>query len=173
MPSGNFSWTTYDELPWGSCPASEPGPGHSRLGACFRSHACPFFTCAEEHAGREKVGWQPKERQKTMQWFGKGRPAAAISFELAAIANCAIHPKFLDEAVVSTAIVDDVYLSFSDRLHDFVETVEEKFAADGHLEASLVQSVWAQHLVDIPQNFVAMRIAQVHFQRLVEVLAPS
>ena|SRR6476660_652183 len=108
-----------------------------------------------------------------MQWFGKGRRAAVISFELTAIANCAIHPKFLDEAVVSTAMVDEVYLNFSDRLHDFVETVEERFAADGRLEASFVQSAWVQHLTELPHDFVAMKIAQVHFQRLVDVLAPS
>jgi hypothetical protein len=108
-----------------------------------------------------------------MQWFGKRRRAAAISFELEAIANCAIHPKFLDEAVVSTAMVDDVYLNFSEHLHDFVETVEEKFAADGRLEASFVRSEWVQHLAELPYDFVGMRIAQVHFQRLIDVLAPS
>lgn len=62
-----------------------------------------------------------------MQWFGKEPRAAVISFELEAIANCAVHPKFLDEALVSTAKVDEMYLEFSDHLHDFVDAVEEKW----------------------------------------------
>lgn len=106
-----------------------------------------------------------------MKWFGKEPRAAAISFELGAIANCAVHPKFLDEAVVSTAKVDDMYLNFSDHLHDFVDAVEEKFAADGHLEASFARSEWARHVGGLPSDFVALRIAQIHFQRLVDVLA--
>jgi polyribonucleotide nucleotidyltransferase len=106
-----------------------------------------------------------------MQWFGKEPRAAAISFELEAIANCAIHPKFLDEAVVSTANVDDMYLNFSDHLHDFVGAVEEKFAADGRLDTSFVRREWATRMGELPNETVAMRIAQVHFQRLVDVLA--
>lgn len=47
-----------------------------------------------------------------MHRFGKDPRAAAISFELEAIANCAVHPKFLDEAVISTAKVDEMYLNF-------------------------------------------------------------
>jgi hypothetical protein len=75
-----------------------------------------------------------------VKWFGKEPRAAAISFELEAIANCAVHPKFLDEAVVSAAKVDDMYLNFSDHLHDFVDAVEEKFAADG---------AWTLHLYEV------------------------
>lgn len=108
-----------------------------------------------------------------MQWFGKEPRAAAISFELEAIANCAIHPKFLDEAVASTANVDDRYLNFSDHLHDFVDAAEESFAADGRLDTSFVRSEWAKHMGELPNETVAMRIAQVHFQRLVDVLATS
>jgi hypothetical protein len=108
-----------------------------------------------------------------VKWFGKEPRAAAISFELEAIANCSVHPKFLDEAVVSAAKVDDMYLNFSDHLHDFVDAVEEKFAADGRLDASFVRSEWAQHVGRLPNDFVPMRIAQIHFQRLVNVLATS
>jgi hypothetical protein len=108
-----------------------------------------------------------------MQWFGKDPRGAAISFELEAIANCAVHPKFLDEAVVSTAKVDETYLDFSDHLHDFVDAVEEKFAADGRLDSSFVRGEWVKHLGDPPIDSVATRIAQVHFQRLVDVLGTA
>lgn len=113
-----------------------------------------------------------------MKWFGKERfgkdpRAAAISFELEAIANCAVHPKFLDETVVSTAKVDDMYLKFSDHLHDFVDAVEEKFAADGRVEASFARSEWTQRVGGLPSDFVPMRVAQTHFQRLVSVVATS
>lgn len=106
-----------------------------------------------------------------MKWFGRDPSAAAISLELAAIASCAVHPKFLDEAVVSAAMVDDMYLRFSDDLHDYVDAVKEKFAADGRLEASFARSEWAQHVGGFPNDFVPMRIAQTHFQRLLDVLA--
>ena len=106
-----------------------------------------------------------------MQWFGKEPRDAAISFELEAIATCAVHPKFLDEAVVSTAKVDEMYLNLSDHLHDFVDAVEEKFAADGRLDTSFVRGEWLKHMGEPPTDSVAMRIAQVHFQRLVDVLA--
>ncbi|MFC9336445.1 hypothetical protein [Arthrobacter sp. NPDC057009] len=108
-----------------------------------------------------------------MQWFGKQPRAAVISFELEAIANCAVHPKFLDEAVVSTAKVDEMYLEFSDHLHDFVDAVEEKFAADGRLDNSFVRGEWVKRMGEPPSDSVATRIAQVHFQRLVEVLATA
>jgi hypothetical protein len=108
-----------------------------------------------------------------VKWFGKEPRAAAISFELEAIASCSVHPKFLDEAVVSAAKVDDMYLNFSDHLHDFVDAVEEKFAADGLLDASFVRSEWARQVGRLPNDFVPMRIAQIHFQRLVNVLATS
>jgi hypothetical protein len=109
----------------------------------------------------------------TVKWVGQEPRAAAITFELEAIANCAVHPKFLDEAVASAAKVDDMYLNFSDHLHDFVDAVEEKFAADGHLETSFARSEWEQHMGGLPNDFVAMRIAQIHFQRLVDVLSTS
>jgi hypothetical protein len=107
-----------------------------------------------------------------VKWFSKHSGEAEISFELAAIAGCAVHPKFLDEAVVSEAKVDPVYLNFSDKLHDFVEAVEEKFAADGQLHESFVRSQWAQHMGEVPNDLVLMRIARVHFQRLLDGLTP-
>lgn len=108
-----------------------------------------------------------------MKWFGREAGGAEITFELAAIGSCAVHPKFLDEAVVSTAKVDHVYLNFSAHLHDFVDAVEEKFAGDGRLGASFVRSEWARHMSELPSDFVPIRIAQVHFQRLVDGLATS
>lgn len=119
------------------------------------------------------MGRGPRKGKDTVNRFGRGPRAAAISFELEAIANCAVHPKFLDEAVVSTAKVDEMYLNFSDHLHDFVDAVEEKFAADGRLEASFARSEWARHVGGLPNDFAAVRIAQIHFQRLVDVLATS
>jgi hypothetical protein len=103
--------------------------------------------------------------------FGKGPRGADISFELAAIASCAVHPKFLDDSVVSAASVDDDYLNFSEHLNCFVDTVEERFAADGRLQASFVWSEWTRHMSGFPQEFVPLRIAQVHFQRLMDRLS--
>jgi hypothetical protein len=119
------------------------------------------------------VGRSPRKGKDTLKWFGKEPRAAAISFELEAIANCAVHPKFLDEAVVSTAMVDEMYLNFSDHLHDFVDAVEEKFAADGRLDTSFVRGEWVKHMGEPPIDSVATRIAQVHFQRLIDVLATA
>jgi hypothetical protein len=115
-----------------------------------------------------------KERRSSfMKWFGKRPGGREIAYELAAIANCAVHPKFLDDAVVTTAKVDSCYLNFSEHLHDFVDAVEERFAVDGRLKASFVQDEWARHMSELPDNFVFHRIAQVHFQRLVDGVTGS
>lgn len=106
-----------------------------------------------------------------MKWFGKRQCVADIALDLAAIASCAVHPKFLDELVVSAASVDDDYLNFSEHLNDFVDTVEERFAADGWLQASFVRSEWTQHMSGLPQDFVPLRIAHVYVQRLMDLLA--
>jgi hypothetical protein len=106
-----------------------------------------------------------------MKWFGRYTGGRVAAHELAAIANCAVHPKFLDDAVVTTSKVDSAYLNFSDHLHDFVDAVEERFAADGRLKASFVREEWERHMSDIPDDLVSHRIAQVHFQRLLDGLA--
>jgi len=118
------------------------------------------------------VGLLIEEGVYVVKWFGKEAGGAEIAFELAAIAGCALHPKFLDEAVVFEAKVDEVYLNFSDHLHDFVDAVEEKFAADGNLRESFVRSQWAKYMGELPNDFVLMRIARVHFHRLVDGLTP-
>ncbi|KRE67461.1 hypothetical protein ASG92_14210 [Arthrobacter sp. Soil736] len=104
--------------------------------------------------------------------FGKKRATTAIAHKIRAIKNCAVHPAFLDEDVVDAADVDDSYLAFAGALHDFIDTVEERYAAKGEagLNASFVREQWMLHLRDSPPTRVEFRIAREHFRRLIGVL---
>lgn len=106
-----------------------------------------------------------------MRLFGKKIRTEVIMYELDAIANCAVHPKYLDDSIVAEANVDSDYLDFSGRLSCFVDTVEEKYAAENKLQADFVLNEWTRRNMDgLSLEFVPMRIAQVHFQRLMDHL---
>lgn len=99
-----------------------------------------------------------------------GRDARDVRFLLAAIENCAVHPKFLSDEVVTDASVSEKYLSFSEQLHWFAEEVDEEFAARGYLSADFVEEKWRENMSDMSLEEDPHRIAHSYVRILAKKL---
>jgi hypothetical protein len=99
-----------------------------------------------------------------------GRDSRDVRFLLAAIENCAVHPKFLGDEVTADASVREDYLCFSEQLHWFIEEVEGVFAARGHLSADFVEEKWRESMSDTSWEEPPYRIAQTYVRILMKKL---
>ncbi|WP_139146523.1 hypothetical protein [Arthrobacter sp. SW1] len=115
-----------------------------------------------------------------MGWFRSGfsparRKEASRKAEhwLEAIASCALHPMYLDDAAVRLAGVDSEYLEFADALHAFHLAAEMEFAAKDILGLSpdFIEEQWALHLPESEPANAMLRAARVCADRLIEVAA--
>ena len=113
-----------------------------------------------------------------MKWF-KGSRRRRLSneagFWIDAIANCALHPMYLDDKAVQAARLDGAYVEFAGALYDFLSAVEMEFAAKdiAGLRKEFIEEQWSLHLAASDPDNPMLRVARVYTDRLIEVLDGS
>lgn len=110
-----------------------------------------------------------------MKWFGGSRHrrlSNRAGFWIDAIANCALHPKYLDDNAVRSGGVEGAYVDFAGALHGFQSAVEMEFAAKDvvGLRKEYIEEQWSLHLAATDSDNPMLRMARVYTDRLIGVL---
>ncbi|WP_162943784.1 hypothetical protein [Arthrobacter celericrescens] len=110
-----------------------------------------------------------------MKWFGGSRRRRLrneAGFWIDAIANCALHPMYLDDEAVQSARLDVAYVDFAGALYDFQSAVEMEFAAKdiGGLRKDFIEGQWSVHLAAGDPDNPMLRVVRVHTDRLIDTL---
>lgn len=112
------------------------------------------------------------------QWprrFWKRPEHAQITWTLAALSNCAIHPMYLDEELMAAAGLDAAYEQFSEAMACFLDEVDTAYAAfTPAFGPDFVMASWERHLGavahlrEVPHTGPSHRAAEVYTHRLAE-----
>ncbi|WP_115790077.1 hypothetical protein [Arthrobacter silvisoli] len=110
-----------------------------------------------------------------MKWFGglrRKRLRNEAGFWIDALANCALHPMYLDDKAIEAAGLDLAYVEFACALFDFQSAVEIEFAAKdiARLRKDFIEEQWSLHLAASDPDNPMLRVARVYADRLINTL---